>query len=204
MASDRQQPDDFSQSLPAITGDVHPVPPHLVGKTLAQDLVPIVDDIRQIATDFGVRPYRVFMVHIQWTGPARGIGEPQEISRREILPTPVVADMSATARTLAAVGMVEEGSIRLSKISASLTEDDLLGRTPDLAMFDGTRRDRRNVEFFYEVVQARPTGTEPAVRRRFVPESAADLKPGMAGWTISLRKQQQDRSRDGQMSRTRR
>jgi hypothetical protein len=204
MASDKQQPDDFALTLPVIKRDVQPVQSHLVGKTLAQQLSPIVDSIRQIATDFGLRPYRVFLVHVEWTGPTRGIGVANEISRREILPTPVVADMSSTSRILHAVGMVEEGSIKLSKVTASLTEDDLLGRTPDLKAADGTRRDRRNIEFFYEVVQQRPVGVEPAVRRRYVPDTAADLRPGMPGWTISLRKQQQDRSRDGQMDRSKR
>jgi hypothetical protein len=204
MPSDRQRPDDFKLNLPAITGEVHPLRPDQVGRTLAQDLVPVVDDVRQLATDFGVRPYRVFLVHVQWTGPTRGIGVAEEVSRREILPTPQISDMSATSRSLQAVGLVEEGTIRLRRISASLTEDDLLGRTADLANPDGTRRDKRSIEFFYEVVQQRPGGVEPAVRRRYVPDSAADLRPAAAGWSISLRKQQQDRARDGSMDRSKR
>lgn len=202
MASDRRQPDAIGQSFPELTGEVHPIAPQDVSTTLAQDLVPVVDSIRQIASDMGLRPYRVFLVHIAWAGPTRGIGQAQEVSRREILPAPEVSDMSSTSRVLESVGMVEEGGLRLRKISAALTEDDLLGRTPDLLMPDGTRRDRRNVEFFYEVVQQRPGAATPAARRRYVPDSAADLKPGQAGWSISLKKQQADRARDGSMSRS--
>lgn len=202
MASDRQQSDAIGQAFPAMTGEVHPVAPQDVGTTLAQDLVPVVDSIRQIASDMGLRPYRVFLVHVAWSGATRGIGQAVEVSRREILPAPEVSDMSGTSRVLEAVGMVEEGGLRLRKVTASLTEDDLLGRTPDLLMPDGTRRDRRNIEFFYEVVQQRPGGVTPAVRRRYIPDSAGDLRPGQAGWTISLKKQQQDRARDGSMSRS--
>jgi hypothetical protein len=204
MSSDRQRPDDpLQQALPEIKGKVHALAPQEIARTLAQQLVPVVDEIRQLATDFGIRPYRVFLVHIAWTGPSRGMGAATEISRREILPTPEVADMSATDREMHALGLTEAGGIRLRKVTASLTEDDLLGRTPDLRAADGTRTEKRSVEFFYEVVQQRPGGLEPAVRRRYVPDSAADLRPALAGWTISLRKQQADRARDGAMSRSR-
>lgn len=203
MAEDRQRPDDpYKQTLPVTTGKVRPLLPHSITQTLAQQLVPVVDEIRQLATDFGIRPYRVFLVHIAWTGPVRGAGDAVEISRREILPTPQVMDMSATTKELAAIGLTEVGGIRLAKVTASLTEDDLLGRTPDLLLPDGTRAQKQTIEFFYEVVQQRPAGLQSAARRRYVPDSAADLKPALAGWTISLRKQDADRARDGSMSRT--
>ncbi len=194
MAADRSKPDAFGYTLPEMAGRVRPLPDLRVGKTLAQRLIPTVDKIRQLNTSFGLRPYRVWLVHLRWTGPARGMGVAEVVSRREILPTPRVEDMGSTARELAAVGLTEEGSLRLTEVSATLSEDDLLGRTPDIRRPDLPRTGIQAYEFYYEVQhQRRPD--EPAVRRIYVPDAAADLKPGRFGWTVHLKRRQGDPAR---------
>jgi hypothetical protein len=202
VAADRSKPENLRNEAPEVKQSVHAVAEQDLGLLFAQDMIEVADEIRQLNTDFGLRPYRVFLVHQQWTGPARGMGEPREISRVELLPTPEVADMTATGRSLHAIGLVEDGSLKLSEISARYTEDELLGRTPDVRDPLLPRTGKKNVEFYYEVVHQRRRD-DPAARRRYVPDAAADLKPGQFGWTVHLKKQQGDAARDGGLSRTR-
>jgi hypothetical protein len=202
MASDRSKPENLRSEVPEVVGSVHPAAEQDLGRLFAQDMVEVADEIRQLNADFGLRPYRVFLVHQLWTGPARGMGQPEEVSRVELLPTPRVEDMTATGRALHAVGLTEDGSLRLAEISARYTEDELLGRTPDVRDPVLPRTGKRAMEFYYEVVHQRRRD-DPALRRRYVPDAAADLKPGKFGWTVHLKKQQGDAARDGGLSRTR-
>jgi hypothetical protein len=115
-----------------------------------------------------------------------------ETARIEILPTPKVADMAATTVALQAMGLTEVGGLTVSQISLRYTEDDLTGKTPDLTDPEMPRTGLRNAEFFWEVVENRPTGPTP-VPRRYVP---ADVPMrGNTGWTIALIKQAGDRAR---------
>ena len=136
-------------------GDVRPV---LGGQpTLTVGLIPIVDSARQMLSNFGMRPYRVFLVHVLWPSGRRGMGNQVVISNRELLPAPKVVDMSATTEILHAFGRDEEGGLSIEQISAKYSEDDLLGVTPDLAELIPSGTDTANVDFFYEVQEARPT-----------------------------------------------
>ena len=168
-------------------------------RNLVYSIAPSIDVIRQIATDLGVRPYRVFMIHVQWTGARRGEGQPTEIARIEILPTPKVQDMAATTQVLQAMGLTEAGGLTVSQISLRFTEDDLMGKTQDLIDPEIRRTGLRNAEFFWEVVEARPTGPAP-IPRRYVP---ADVPMrGSSGWRITLTKQTGDRARGQTFNRT--
>jgi len=139
---------------------------------------------------------RVFMVHQAWTGDRVGVGEPIEISRTEILPTPRVLDMSGTVLSLAATGNTEDGTIAVDQISPKYAEDDLMGRTPDLLSPVHPRTSLDNIEFFWEVVEHRPNSPLP-VRRRYVPTTVADSSPGKFQWKVTLTRQDYDRARDG-------
>ena len=193
MASDRTDNRTPLQEIPEAGRQVRPATPN---KSIQGRLQPAVDRIRQLVTTFGLRSYRVFLVHQTWTGGRRGVGEPMEISRREILPTPRVADMTATLEVMRAFGLQEEGSLTVDKITSKYTEDDLMGRTPDLLDVPNTRAGGDEFDFFWEVVAAREDNPNP-VRRRYVPTSAPHLSKGGFGWRVVLTKQEYDRNRSG-------
>lgn len=200
MGSERTRPDQPDAEIPERSGQVGPIDGQRINQDLARQLIPVVDQIRQLASDFGARPYRVFLVHAQWTGQVRGIGQPREVSRTELIPTPKITSMDSTTQQVSEFGRTEEGSIRLTEISARYSEDDLLGKTPDMVKPDLPKTNLRNFEFFYEVVQQH-AGVDRPARRRYIPEATPDLKATSCQWTINLTKQEQDRTRDGRLDR---
>jgi hypothetical protein len=159
----------------------------------------MADRIRQLNTKLGVRRYRVFLVHVVWSGPVVGSGHPSEISRREILPTPKIRDMSSTLGVLRSFGLTEEGGITVDEISTSFTEDDLTGKTPDLVEPTMTRTGIANGQFFWEVVQV-TNAYPPPVPRRYTVEGVPTRKT--VHWTVNLTKQAGDRSRGQTFNRT--
>jgi hypothetical protein len=179
-------------------GDVRPVPASQ--STLMVGLIPIVDSARQLINNFGLCPYRVFLIHVLWPSGRRGVGNPVVISNRELLPAPKVVDMSATTEILQAFGRSEDGGLSVERISARYSEDDLLGVTPDLKDLVPDSTDTANVDFFYEVQEARPTSPQPA-SRRYVPSSVPMLSRGGLSWKIALTKQDYDRDRNHSMMR---
>lgn len=195
MAGDRTPQDAPGAEAPEDSGAVRPLRDYEVTTTLVTRLSPVVDRIRQFNTRFGLRPYRVFLVHVEWPGrrPGESATEPTVISRREILPTPRVRDLSSTSEVLSSTALTEEGGLVIDQISLKYSEDDLTGKTPDLVDPDLPRTGSRSKEFFYEVVETRVT-SPPPIPRRYVPSSA----PSREGfqWKVSLTKQFGDRSRD--------
>jgi len=183
-----------SAEMPEASGQVRPLTSFEVPASLTSRLVPIVDRIRQLSTRFGARPYRVFLVHLQWPGTSIGLGEPQEISRREVLPTPRLRDLASTSEILRPFGLGEEGGVVIDQVSAKYAEDDLMGRTPDLVDPVLPRSGLSNREFFWEVVENRPTTPNP-VPRRYIPNAAPTLSRDGFQWRVSLTKQDLDRSR---------
>lgn len=195
MAGDRTQQNDPAAELPELAGSVRPLRSDEVPATLMSQMSPDIDEIRQIATDLGLRPRRVFIVHVLWTGVKVGDGNPIEISRREILPTPRIRDMSATTEVVSPFGRVEEGGIVVDRISAKYSEDDLTGKTPDLIDPAMTRTGKRNGEYFWEVQENRP-GFPKTIPRRYIHAAAPTLMRGGSHWRIPLNKQNVDRSRN--------
>jgi hypothetical protein len=200
MAGDRTQQNDPAAEIPEAAGAVRPLRPDEVRSSLMSRLVPGIDKIRQIATTLGLRPYRVFMVHMLWSGDRIGEGHPQEISRHEILPTPRIRDMSATSEVLSSFGRIEEGSIVVDRISAKYSEDDLMGVTPDLIDPTLQRTGKRNGEYFWEVQENRPGCPNP-IPRRYVPSGTPTLMRGGLHWRVPLAKQMVNRSRNQTMDR---
>ena len=183
MEPSRTPPYDVLAEVPAISGRVHPERPGR--RTLGDSLGPLGDMARQIRTDLGLVPYRVFLVHWRWPGKV-GLGKPVEISRVEIQPPPKVSDMNGTALAVAAFGNSEGGGIFLSKISTKFSEEDLTGKTPDLLDLVRTSTSAWNVEFFYEVVLNRP-GSKP---RRYIHSGVPNLNKTGIHWHLPLIKQQ--------------
>lgn len=192
MPGDRTPQNAPEQELPQLAGAVRPMRPDEARRSLASKLVPVVDKLRQLSTEFGMRPYRVFLVHVLWSGGRLGAGTPSEISRREILPTPKVIDLSSTTELLSAFGRTEDGSLIVDEISEKYSEDDLLGATPDLVDPAVPNTGRANAEFFWEVQEQRETSPVPVVRH-YIVASAPMRKPPM-GWRISLAKRDADRA----------
>lgn len=165
-------------------------------RTLTSRLVPIADKIRTLADKFGMRPYRVWLVHVKWSGTRVGEGVPQVASRRELQPVPRVFDMSSTTLALTPVGLNESGTLMVDQVSAKWTEDDLMGRTWDLIDPALPATGLRNGEFFWEVQEARPTQPPPPIRR-YVPTGVPMLIKGGLQWRVTLTKQNAERNRNG-------
>jgi hypothetical protein len=198
MARDRTDSGTPTAELPEQRGQVRSLRDGEYAKTLIPKLVPVVDRIRQLSTNFGLMPYRVFLVHLSWGGMRVGEGQPYEIGRVEILPTPEVGDLNATSEVLRPLGLSEEGSLSISQISAKYTEDDLMGRTPDLTNPALPSTTSRNTEFFYEVVESRPSSPR-STRRRYVPSSVPALSRDGFQWRVTLTKQDYNRVREGSL-----
>jgi len=160
--------------------------------------VPVVDRIRSMYGTFGVHVYRVFMVHCRWTGGRRGVGDPVIVSRREITPVPRVRDLGSVRRNLITSGVAEEGDVVVDRISARYTEDDLLGHTPDMVDPEAPRTSDRAMEFWYEVVENRPSNPTPKVRRFSKPVTVPYLKRDGLQWVMTLTKQDGDPGRRGE------
>jgi hypothetical protein len=192
MRDDRMPPSNMPAEISAEGGAVYPVEPGQM--TLAERLVETVDRIRQLNTSLGLRPYRVFLIHVQWSGAKIGLGQPKEISRREILPTPRVRDISSTSEVYTNMGRVEEGGVVIDEVSARFSEDDLMGKTSDLLDPAAPRSGQKNAEFFYEVVESRAIAPNP-IPRRYTPSAVPTLNRGNCSWRIVLSKVMANRSR---------
>lgn len=158
----------------------------------------LADNLRQLNTKFGARPYRVFMVWTKWTGSERGEGDERVLLEREILPTPKVESIDTVSMTLFASGVLEMGSVHVTEVSLTLTRDILTGRAiPGLGIVDHIPQP---FEFFYEIREDGRgevgTGVQPA-RLKFrlaVDPFRAATKPY---WTFMLERISEDRSRLG-------
>lgn len=199
MAADRVSNGDPRSELPEASGRLRPPQPLMVPNTLAGRLVAVADKVRNLKTRFGIRPYRVFMVHAYWTGSKRGAGEPVIASRRELLPVPRVRDFNSVRRNLRATGLVEEGDLVIDEISAKYAEDDLTGRTPDNIDPEIPRTSLKTVEFWFEVEENRPTSPNPPIRRFSPPVATPHLSRDGLQWIIILTKQANDRGRRGEL-----
>lgn len=189
MGNDPVNPRGGNQ--PAFDADLHPlVDP---SRSLVEDLGGIVDDIRQIATDLGARPYRVFSVTYRWTGGEIGRGTPEVVSETEFLPTPLVS-MKPITQFVTSGGVIERGGTTLEELSPRYTEDQIQ------ALCHGDRTcSGPGFQTFIEVTQDRRDGASP--RRRFTTDSAPVRDPDDFEWSVRIQKQDGDRSRSGEPSR---
>lgn len=164
------------------------IPDCVQRKGLGLELQGLVDDLRRIPGEEGLRPYRVYLV---WT--RRGVDQVfREFRRLELQPVKV-SSMDAVALQLAAWGLNPEGQIRLTKISrAQVDEDDLRGLLGHAAI-------PPDVQFFYEVVRvgACEADGRPS-RRRFVLASVPHLDAPRFQYTVVLSDQEHARGPNGE------
>lgn len=147
----------------------------------------MADELRQLYTDLGLRPYRVFSVAQQWSGQAVGRGTLSVLSEVELLPTPLV-DFTPMRRRMTEGGFTEDGLVTLREISPRYTEEDVQALCC-------RRSDVPGREVFIEMRHDARDGQ--TVRRRFTIESVPFRKAGKFEWQVRLRKANPDRAPNG-------
>lgn len=184
---------------------VRPLPPGGFARTLVANLGPIADNLRQIATNMGARPYRVWLVWTTTGGAERGEGTERVVHEEELLPTPLVLDLTAIAFNPYSAGKLPVGSVKVSQISTSYGEDVLTGTIlPTGAKPDGKRGD-----FFYEVREVEDLGApcgpsedglvRQPERKRFRVLSGPYRLPTRAMYEVVLERSSEDRTRAGKL-----
>jgi hypothetical protein len=159
----------------------------LVGK-----LTPVVDSLRDMLTQFGLRSYTVRIIKTRWTGTRRGEGEEYVQTVHEILPTPKLLDLSGIVFTVQPIGADEFGNVIVSEISPRFTEAHLRGTTKDF------KQPASDEQVYYEIEFPTPVG-QPGVKRRFTLSKPPEYKPGRFGWSVQLEKAREDRQPNGRV-----
>lgn len=154
--------------------------------SLVESFADLVDDMRQMEVDAGLRYYEVFSVVVRWSGGERDRGTATVVSEMAFLPIPEVAGMGNTRRDLRPAGNVKRGEIWLRKLSPRYSEDDIVLLFP--------RELQPGEEHFIEVRGDARDGS--TVRRRF--HIAGEPERKAFEWQVRLIKQDEDRTRGGQ------
>lgn len=169
-----------------------PLTPAEGRRTLVHRFGRTVDKLRQLNTKFGLRPYRVFLVHTKWSGDERGEGTETEHRRIELLPTPKVENLDALTTQIAVAATIPVGTIRVTEVSVSYTFDQLNG----YLFPDEPEKIPEPYDFFYEVVED-GRHVEKEERRKFRLAAPPSLQANKIGWTLLLERTSEDRDREG-------
>ncbi|HOA00797.1 MAG TPA: hypothetical protein PKI27_00665 [Dermatophilaceae bacterium] len=172
-----------------------PLTPNEASRTLANRLgVRLAPRIRQLATKFGLRSKRVFLVWTRFAGPERGDGDERLLARLELLPTPRVIDMSTVVFNPYSAGTLPVGTLRVDKIAVTYTADQLMGKA-----VPGQPRGAKIEEptdFFWEVVED-GRGDNPPMRGRYRLMAQPDRREGDVCWSVLLERMSEDMDRQG-------
>lgn len=161
--------------------------------TLADELIETADDLRDLATEFGIRRVAVHLVRLQWSGGERGRGEPVILEDVEIQPNPKVLDLANLQEVISDVGLREVGEVLVDGISGTYTFEQLYGRNADGSDLG------REEGFFYELAFVQRDRSIKPVRRRFTPTSTPSYQAGRVAWSVRLARAQGDRQRGGDL-----
>lgn len=156
-----------------------------------EDLAGVADDLRQLYTDFGLRPYRVFSVVVAWSGGSIGRGNAAVVSEKEFLPTPLV-DLRPVRTTMRTGGRVEDGDGYLKEVSPRYTEEDIQ------ALFHQHPLPAGHEGFLEVRVDARDGTAVP--RRRFVVQGAPYRRADAFDWAVRMSRQRADRTPLGKLA----
>jgi hypothetical protein len=144
---------------------IRPLEGNQAMRSLANRLAPLADRMRQLNTRFGTRPYRVFLNWTFWSGEERGQGYETLKQRVELLPTPLVKSLDNLAFSAWHAGTLQVGSVKVSEVSTSYSEDLLRGLDrqviPGLNLMGPQVSIPEPWEFFYEVVEDGRAGPAP-------------------------------------------
>lgn len=160
--------------------------------TLTSELGYVVDDIRQdIEVDLGLRPYRVFSIVTYWTGGQIGYGDPEEVSRVELVPRPRVTfetKLDAIKYQMLSGGKQDTGLVVVDRVSPNFTEDDIN------AIFHLQPLPEAH-EGYLEIGMDERDGQ--AIKRRYVLSSPPWRDVRNFQWRLILRVQEQSFTRTG-------
>lgn len=196
---------------------------------VVEDLAGVADTVRHLAAEMGGRPYQVFLVWLKFTraedgdgvvtaeqaqlSGERDVGRPELLRELELLPRPRVT--MSLERVAAATGVEETGTASVEEISLQYSEDVLTGLIPEVRDPTHPGAMKREISFFWEIRQQRPSGyTLPGyevkgedtdrdpVRRRFVLDGVPRNDPFSFGWKVELTRSIGDRKRNAALSDT--
>lgn len=185
-----------------------PLTPQQARNSLAHRFGRRADSLRQLATRFGIRPDRVFLVWTRWSGARRGEGDETVTHRVEILPTPRVSDVTSLARRPWSVGILPEGTLRVDRISVYFTEDHLSGlvipSSPPTVIPSGEQvagtpvepREDPQRDFFWEIAEDGRGDALPD-RRRFRLFAKPNRAAGSVEWAALLEPVSEPVNREG-------
>jgi len=156
------------------------------GRSLAEEFGEAVDEMRQLHVDAGMRPYRVFVVTLEWPSGEIGRGEPRVKRETELLPTPVV-DLRPTTTYIRSAGRVERGGAKLSEVSPRYTEEEIAG------LFECSA----TLQSFVEVTVDSRDGN--AKRRRFGVVGAPWRDADAFDWKVKLTTEDEARTKAGKV-----
>lgn len=165
-------------------------PGTLLGSTVVQRLNPYADQIRDIATRLGARPYRVILVWTRWSGGERGVGVEEVIREEPLLPTPQISTLNGIDQQVMSIGAEEVGGLKVTELPPRFSEDYLQGLAEDGCPIEPDQN------FYWEIFFPRPDGSE-GPRRRFVMKTTPSYQATDFEWTVDLVKAIQDRDRAG-------
>jgi len=166
-------------------------PPKDYKQTLLGELADCVDCWREISSELGARPYRTYLVKTRWTGSRRGEGIEKVIDEHEIWPSPKVDPVSSIQQQLQDIGLDEVGTLQISEISPSYTEDRLMGRS------EKGKSIAQNESFYWELCFQRDNPLERTKRRRFMVTGVPSYEAGRLQWTVRLVRAGTDRDANG-------
>ena len=165
-----------------------------LGNTLAQKLIPVADNIRNLFTRFGLRTYKVRIVRVRWSAGRRFKGVPSVVEELDIMPTPLVQDLTTLTEIASPIGLDEAGVIVVSEISGEYTDDQLRSLSKE------GEPPGPDEEVFYEIEYPQPNGPSTTnERRRFFLRGAPYYAAGRFQWSVRLEKTNEDRSRTGDL-----
>jgi hypothetical protein len=130
----------------------------------------------------------------QYTGSDYGEGNRVELFRTEILPSPKVESLDNIAINPMNAGMVPVGSVRLTRVSAQFTYDQLRG-----FMVPGRHEDAipSPYSFYYEIYEDGRGDSEP-IRNKFRLLGVPARRAGKVDWTLTLERVSGDNDRQGE------
>ncbi len=147
--------------------------------SLGMCLQPVVDSIRDLVHDFGLRGYRVCLVWQRRNSKQRAV----ELLRKQLHPVLVSSTTSVNWQDSLS-GMYDSGELTISQISpAQVKGPELFGEVPEFDWYLDP-----DIEFFYEVkVRARCPGDNVAIRPwRFTPSSEPYYDAENFQWVINV------------------
>jgi hypothetical protein len=161
--------------------------------SLANRLSRVVDRARQIDVRVGNRPYQVHLVWTKWNGDERGEGVQEVVCRQQLVPTPVVEDLTSITFSPFGAGLLPVGSVRVTEISASYRLEYLRG----LVLPDREDQVPHPYDFFYEIVEDGRHECPPAERPRFRVYGHPYLDAKNQQWVMVLERTSGEMGKDG-------